>query len=61
LFRQGWIGFIAKIFLWIRVAVSLPFFAVYFLAGRWIWAGTELIQLAVAGFMIYLINYVIGD
>jgi tetratricopeptide (TPR) repeat protein len=61
LFRQEWIGYIAKIFLYIRIALGLPFFAVYFLAGRWIPSGIELVQLGVAGFMIYLINYVIGD
>lgn len=61
LFRQEWIGYIAKIFLFLRVALNLPFFAVYLMAGRWIGAGSALIELAVAGFMIYLINYVIGD
>ncbi|MBC8066120.1 MAG: tetratricopeptide repeat protein [Chlorobia bacterium] len=61
LFRQEWIGFLAKIFLFLRIAISLPFFAVYFFAGRWLVAGEHLLQIAVAGFMIYLINYVIGD
>jgi tetratricopeptide (TPR) repeat protein len=61
LFRQEWIGFIAKIFLWIRVALNLPFFAVYLMAGRWLIAGASLLEIAIAGFMIYLINYVIGD
>lgn len=61
LFRQEWIGFLAKIFLWLRFALNLPFFAVYLMAGRWLWAGSHLLELAVAGFMIYLINYVIGD
>lgn len=61
LFRQEWIAFLAKIFLYLRVAVSLPFFAVYLMAGRWLGTGEHLLQIAVAGFMIYLINYVVGD
>lgn len=61
LFRQEWIGFIAKIFLYIRIVINLPFFAVYLLAGYWLAAGVHLLELAVACFMIYLINYVIGD
>lgn len=60
-FRQEWIGFLAKIFLYLRVAVSLPFFAVYLFAGRWLVAGEHLLQIVVAGFMIYLINYVVGE
>lgn len=61
LFRQEWIGYLAKIFLYIRIVVNLPFFAVYLLAGYWIPAGVHLLELGVACFMIYLINYVIGD
>ncbi len=61
LFRQEWIGFLAKIFLYIRIMIALPWFAVSFMAGKWDWAGESFLQLAVAGFMIYLINYVMGD
>lgn len=60
-FRQEWIAFIAKIFCWITILPYAIWFTVYFSAGRWQPALINGAQVAVTGFMLYLMNYVMGD
>lgn len=59
--RQEWIVFIAKIFCYIRLGLSSIFLMLFLFSGVYLLAGFALLQLAAAGFMVYLINYVVGD
>jgi len=61
LFRQEWIAFIAKICCYITLLVSSYMFMLAMGFGSWIGMGLQALDLAIAGFMVYLINYVIGD
>ncbi len=61
LFRQEWIGFIGKIFCMLTLGRASIFLMITMMAGIWLAAGIFFVQLAIAGFMIYLINYVMGE
>jgi len=61
LFRQEWIAFIAKIFCWVTLLPYAIWFTVYLSAGRWVPALITGAEVAVTGFMLYLMNYVMGD
>jgi tetratricopeptide (TPR) repeat protein len=61
LFRQEWIAFIAKIVCYITLFTSAYGIMINFGLGRILGGLIDLTTLAVAGFLVYLINYVMGD
>lgn len=57
LFRQEWIGFIAKIMCYKSMLFGTIFMLVTFFGAHYLQALGWLVQASVAGFMVYLINY----
>lgn len=61
LFRVEWLGFVGKIMCYLTLLSASIGVMTSMGLGRWLLFGMNILQLAVAGFMIYLINYVMGD
>ncbi len=59
-FRLQWIMFVAKIMCYITLLQGAYLFMVTFFLGHYLGAGMAVLTMAIAGFMVYLINYV-GD
>lgn len=61
LFRQEWIAFIAKILCYITLFTCGYGVMIDLGLKQYLAAGIDALSIAVAGFMVYLINYVMGD
>jgi len=61
LFRQEWLAFIAKIFCYLTLLTSGYMIMISWGFKDGLGAALHALQITVAMFMVYLINYVIGD
>ena len=61
LFRQEWIAFIAKIMCYITLFTSAYGLMIDFGLGHILAGVLDIVTLGIAGFMVYLINYVMGE
>ncbi|MEQ1821977.1 MAG: tetratricopeptide repeat protein [Fimbriimonadaceae bacterium] len=58
IFRLEWIQFLAKIICYFNLLVGSYMLMITFFSGAYMGALFAVLQLAIAGFMVYLINYV---
>ncbi len=61
LFRQEWIAFIAKIVCYLTLFSSAYGIMINFGMGKVLGGVIDILTLGIAGFMVYLINYVMGE
>jgi len=61
IFRQEWIAFIAKILCYITLFTSAYSIMLFLGFKAWGALAISIFNIGVAGFMVYLINYVMGD
>lgn len=58
IFRWEWIMFIAKLVVYLSLFLGSINFIVSLFTSQWVDAGVSFVQLALSGFMVYLINYI---